>query len=469
VRPYLFIFPISLFILSCTNATKPSVTEKLLPSALPFAFEKDALSHLELNARVSVLNFYEMNQWKMVWMDSFAIKPDADSLIDFIEKIESAGLIRQDYHFNKLSELTQSDFNHNNSVVIDALLTDSFFALWYHLKNGRVHPKTYSRINIDSINLTDAMDALKQALANHSVKDVLWEREPKLPVYAALKNSLSKVLSQQQDDTLVMKKRNQLVATLERWRLEPKLPSRFIAVNVPSFNLKVVEDDSTILESRVIIGKPETPTPNIKSVVQSFIIYPYWHVPRSILKEILPSVQADTNYLRKHNYQVIDGRGRVVKNSTIDFKKYTPEDFPYVLRQREGAENTMGVIKFVFPNNYGVYLHDTNARRLFSKTDRALSHGCIRVQKAVELAKYLAKDDDTYVDAADLEQYLMVQKRLEVKIVKPIPVHLNYFTVEQQGDSVVTYNDVYKLDQALIDSLRIKSKSSTEISNNKNF
>jgi L,D-transpeptidase YcbB len=397
-------------------------------------------------------------------MDSFALKPDADTLIYFIEKVEGLGLIREDYHFRKIETLKQSVLTHDNAVLLDALLTDSFFSLWYHLKNGRLNRKTFSRTGIDSLNLTDAMDALKQALTNHSVNAILWDREPKLPIYRLIKNSLAKVLLKNQGDTVIVKKRDQFVANLERWRLEPKLPSRFISVNVPSFMLRVVENDSTILESRVIIGKPETPTPNIKSVVQSFIIYPYWHVPRSILREILPSVQADTNYLRKHNYQVIDGKGRLVKNATIDFKKYTPEDFPYVLRQREGAENTMGVIKFVFPNHYGVYLHDTNARKLFGKTDRALSHGCIRVQKAVDLAKYLAKDDDTYVDAADLEQYLMVQKRLEVKIVKPIPVHLNYFTVEQQGDSVVVYKDLYKKDQALIDSLLVNPERSKQVS-----
>jgi L,D-transpeptidase YcbB len=452
----LFVCLIGFF--ACTTATKPPVAiEADRQTSVPLTVSPGEIDALPLFTKSTVRSFYALNQMKMIWMDSFSIKADGDSLIQFISQAEKHGLVPEDYHLGRLRAVSQNNLNHENAVILDALLTDSFVSMWYHLKNGRVDKKSFARTVIDSLVLSDAMHALKTALANHSVTTVLRDREPKNPEYLAVKNSLAKILMQNLQDTTIARRRDQLIATLERWRWEPKLPKRYISVNVPSFQLKVMEDDSLILESRVIIGKPETPTPTIKSVVNSFIIYPYWHVPKSILKEILPSVQADTNYLRKHNYQVIDSKGKVIRNSLIEWKKYTPEDFPYVLRQREGSENTMGVIKFVFPNNYGVYLHDTNARRLFSKSDRALSHGCIRVQKAVDLAKYLAKDDDTYVDAADLEQYLLVQKRLEVKVVRPIPVHLNYFTVQSEGDSVKFFNDLYKKDRAMIDSInRVK-------------
>lgn len=453
-----FLALLSLIAVACTTSTtSPIINEPVTPSAVPLTVTAEAITELEINARETVSQFYKMNEMKMIWMDSFSIKADGDSLIQFVLHADRSGLLPEDYHARELNSFKQSTISHDNASRIDVLLTDAFVSLWYHLKNGRVDKKSFTRIKIDSLVYSDAMVSLKSALANHSINSVLRDREPGNPEYTTIKKSLEKFLTKDLNDTTISKQRNQLIATLERWRWEPNKPDRFIAVNVPSFDLKVFEKDSVLLQSRVIIGKPETPTPNIKSVVNSFIIYPYWHVPKSIVKEILPAIQQDTTYLRKHNYQVIDSKGKVIKNATIDFKKYTPEDFPYVLRQREGSENTMGVIKFVFPNNYGVYLHDTNARRLFSKSDRALSHGCIRVQKAVDLAKYLAKDDDTYVDAADLEQYLMVQKRLEVKVVKPIPVHLNYFTVEPQGDSVIFFPDLYKKDKAMVDSInRVK-------------
>lgn len=454
VRPSQILIVCLMAFVACTTATKPPVvSEPILPTAVPLTITEEELHSANLFANATVTKIYELNQMKMIWIDSFSVKADGDSLLRFISEADTHGLLPDDYHFGQIKMLAQDKFDHDNAARLELLLTDSFVLLWYHLKNGRVDKKSFARIHLDSLVLSDAMDALKSALASHSVNNVLRDREPKNVEYATVKKSLKQLLKQDLQDTTVARRRDQLIATLERWRWEQKMPSRYIAVNVPSFQLKVVEEDSIILESRVIIGKPETPTPVIKSVVNSFIIYPYWHVPKSILKEILPSVQADTNYLRKHNYQVIDSKGKVVKNAAVDWKKFTPENFPYVLRQREGSENTMGVIKFVFPNNYGVYLHDTNARRLFSKSDRALSHGCIRVQKAVDLAKYLAKDDDTYVDAADLEQYLMVQKRMEVKVVKPIPVHLNYFTVEPKGDSVIFFNDLYRKDRTMIDSI----------------
>jgi murein L,D-transpeptidase YcbB/YkuD len=150
---------------------------------------------------------------------------------------------------------------------------------------------------------------------------------------------------------------------------------------------------------------------------------------------------------------VLDKNGKVLKNASIDWKKYDAETFPYVLRQREGSENTMGVIKFVFANNYGVYLHDTNARRLFSKTARGLSHGCVRVQKAVALAHYLAKDDDTFVGPEDLDQYLLVQHKMVVNVVKPLPVHLDYFTVEVKDGKAIFYDDIYDWDEEIVKAL----------------
>ena len=206
------------------------------------------------------------------------------------------------------------------------------------------------------------------------------------------------------------------------------------------------------MESRIIVGKLETPTPELKSVVRSFIIYPYWHVPRSIVKEILPHIQEDTLYLKRHNYDVLNSSGKAVKTSSVDWQACDADTFPYVLRQREGSENTMGVIKFVFPNNYGVYLHDTNTRRLFSKQDRALSHGCIRVHQAVALARYMIKDD-YIVSPEDLDQYMQLQHRMEIALPKPIPVLLQYFTCESINGEVHCYDDVYGKDDLLMRAL----------------
>lgn len=208
------------------------------------------------------------------------------------------------------------------------------------------------------------------------------------------------------------------------------------------------------LETRVIVGKRETPTPVIESIIRSFIIYPYWHVPKSIsTKEILPHLQDEAGYLKRNNFDVLDRDGQPVVADTIQWDFYSADHFPFVLRQREGSENSMGVIKFIFANNYNVYLHDTNSKRLFERTRRDLSHGCVRVSNAVALAHYLIRDDDIYVSPDDLDQYLTLQQRLTISLRKPIQLKLEYFTAEVKDGVAMFYEDIYKKDSIMIQAL----------------
>jgi L,D-transpeptidase YcbB len=396
--------------------------------------------------------FYKRNHFTMVWIDSGKLRPVADSMIQLVRTAGYYGLIPADYHLAQIDEALATTTSLTRDVLLDVYLTDSFFTMVFHLRHGRLHRKTLARFPLSKIKDAGNIHLLGRALSENSVRPALESQEPLHKEYHVLKAALKKSIAIKKADTLSQWHEKQLVVNMERWRWQT-LPLRYITVNVPAFMMRVVEDDSVVLESNVIIGKPETPTPEIESVVRSFIIYPYWHVPKSIVKEILPHIQGDTTYLRKHNYDVLNSEGLVMNPRTIDWQSYEVEDFPYVLRQREGYENTMGVIKFVFNNNYGVYLHDTNARRLFSKADRALSHGCVRVQKAKALAHYLAKDDDTYVSPEDLDQYMMLRHRMEIKVVKPLPVLLQYFTCESSKEGVRFYQDLYGKDAALIATL----------------
>ena len=448
-----FVIPILFFAFGCTYFRNPSMPkESLPPNVLPFEFDKDKISGVALSSTAQVHSFYG-NEPRLIWSDTFRISQQADSLITFIRGSETYGLIPTDYHLAEIQTVIDQPITHENAIFLDLYLTDAFFTLRTHLRKGRLDPKTHLKLSLDSVVIESEIPILKKGIERESILMLLKSTEPKHLQYSLLKDALKKIVEENLPDSTSIKHKNQIVAALERWRWERPLPDRYVSVNIPLYQLKVVEKDSVVFESRVIVGKKETPTPNIKSVIRSFIIYPYWHVPKSIVGEILPAIQQDTAYLKKHNYQVLDKNGKVVKNSSVDWKAYDAETFPYVLRQREGSENTMGVIKFVFANNYGVYLHDTNARGLFSKTERGLSHGCVRVQKAVSLAHYLAKDDDTFVGPEDLDQYLLVQHKLVVDVVKPIPVHLDYFTVEVKDGKVVFYEDIYGWDEEIVRAL----------------
>jgi L,D-transpeptidase YcbB len=141
---------------------------------------------------------------------------------------------------------------------------------------------------------------------------------------------------------------------------------------------------------------------------------------------------------------VFDVAGNVLDPATIDWTQYHANNFPFTIRQKEGIHNALGLIKFTFENPYAVYLHDTNARLMFRREKRALSHGCVRVENALELGRFLVRDNEM-VSPEDLDQYLEMQKQYTVRI-DPIPVHLRYFTCEVKGDSVIFLQDVYKRD-----------------------
>lgn len=439
----------------CTYIQKQGFSDSEHPDWHP-AFDSSALS-IPLSSKKIVTDFYQTSNFRYVWQDSSGLKTSADSMISIIRTAENFGLISADYHREQIDELVSSYDKQQGSPDLDVLLTDAFFTMRLHLKYGRVIRKTLERIDYTNTDDSTAASSIKRAISGAVVRE-MTSQEPPYPIYQKLKQTLQEKLSQPSEDSAYIKQVWQLTANMERWRLQKPMAGRRIVVNVPSFMLQVIEGDSVVLESKVIIGKPETPTPELESVIRSFIIYPYWHVPKSIVKEILPQIQADSLYLRKHNYEVLDNTGTMIDASTLDWSSFGEDNFPYVLRQREGYENTMGVLKFVFANNYNVYLHDTNAKRLFGRDQRALSHGCVRVNKAVQLAHYLAKDDDTYVSPEDLDQYLLLQHRLDVEVVKPIALYLQYFTCVEREGHIVILDDLYQKDKKMIEALETKSE-----------
>lgn len=259
----------------------------------------------------------------------------------------------------------------------------------------------------------------------------------------------------------------QLEMTLERWRWEPtKHEKRRIWVNIPSFQIKVYDNDTVYWKSRVITGSLKHHSPTLKSIINYFIIYPYWNVPYKIAsEEILPRIKWDTTYLRKNRFDVIDWNGNVVDYTKIKWSKYNKTNLPYRFRQQEGGDNSLGVIKFMFNNKYGVYLHDTNGKGLFNKEVRALSHGCIRLENPWTLASYLIKDDSLRYTIDSLYSYFEKEQKKTISLRRGIPLYIKYFTCEvlkeeKRGykgpqkklkDQLFFFLDIYGDDKKLMD------------------
>lgn len=246
--------------------------------------------------------------------------------------------------------------------------------------------------------------------------------------------------------------------TLDRYKLLPdSLPPQYIWVNIPAFYLQVHDSDSVALESRIICGKPVTPTPVLTSAISDMVIYPTWTVPTSIIaKQYLPKLKNNPNYLSRLGLKLINAEGEVISGSSVNWSKYS-KGIPYKVMQASGDNNALGVIKFNFSNPHSVYLHDTNERYLFKNASRAYSHGCVRVQEWDKLAAWIARNDSLRLKPGDSLRYtadsvrtwIAAKKNRRILVKNRIPLFITYFSCEGKNGRVKFYEDIYGDDKAL--------------------
>ena len=216
---------------------------------------------------------------------------------------------------------------------------------------------------------------------------------------------------------------------LERWRWMPReLGKRAVLVNVAGYDIRLLEDGETVLHMKAVVGKPAWRTPLFSDTMTHMIVHPYWNVPESILaEELIPSVREDRSYFVANNYEVVDAQGELVLGD-VEIDDLDPEaEGGLRVRQRPGAGNALGQVKFMFPNNENVYLHDTPAKAFFERDARALSHGCVRVERPLELARFLTKW--TNGNPAEFEKALAEEETARIDLPHAVPVYLAYFTV----------------------------------------
>jgi murein L,D-transpeptidase YcbB/YkuD len=244
-----------------------------------------------------------------------------------------------------------------------------------------------------------------------------------------------------------------IAITLDRYKLLPDtLPKTYVWVNLPAFTLDVWDSGSVALESKVIVGAPKTRTPLLTSEISNFVTYPQWTVPNSIIfREMLPAIKHDIAYLQKQNLIVVDDNDSVRDPLTINWRRLNKNHFPYQLKQREGDDNSLGVMKFNFKNKYDVYLHDTNVRWMFDKSFRALSHGCVRVKEWRKLSDFLVRNDTMKYHPDTLKAWITRQEKHTIWGFSRVPIFIRYFTVEGKKGKLQFYDDIYGEDKSLRD------------------
>ena len=236
----------------------------------------------------------------------------------------------------------------------------------------------------------------------------------------------------------------QIGLNLERWRWLPRdLGERHILVNIPEYRLEVWEGDKVPLSMRVVVGKKDTPTPIFADDMTHVVFSPYWNVPPDIVKnETIPSALRDPAFLQRTNMEVLDKSGKPVDPSSIDMDAVGD----YRFRQRPGSSNSLGLVKFMFPNSFNVYLHDTPADSLFARATRSFSHGCVRVEQPEQLAQYVLKDKPEWTPER-ISEAMHAGAERTVKLGSPLPVYLGYWTARVSADGIVQFrDDLYGID-----------------------
>ncbi len=242
---------------------------------------------------------------------------------------------------------------------------------------------------------------------------------------------------------------------MERWRWLPSdLGDRYIFVNTAAFQLSVVEYGRPVMKMRIVVGKPYWHTPSFSAKMTYLVLNPTWNVPRNIaVEEIIPMVRKNPNYLDREGLKILSslgGKPELIDPDTVNWKSISEENPGIRFFQPPGPHNPLGRIKFMFPNRFSVYLHDTPSKRLFNHTVRTFSHGCIRIEKPLELADYLLPE----LSKEDISSLIEQGDEQKVPLPEPVIVHSLYWTAWVDSDGTVNFReDIYGRDEALLELL----------------
>ena len=330
---------------------------------------------------------------------------------------------------------------------LDVQITTALLALGRDVAVGRTNPAAIDKRWKAARPVPDLAASLAAAAAAGRVDGWLDTVRPVHPEYAALQAALASVRKQLGDGAAGDERVHRLAVNLERWRWLPDdLGARHVLVNIPSFRMAVRESGRPVLEMKVVVGTPERVTPVFSARMDSIVFSPYWNVPDSIAEgETAPNAAHDPGFLARNNIEILhrgEGGVGVVNPASVDWDD--PDAIKALaFRQKPGPGNALGHVKFLFPNRYDVYLHDTPADALFARSGRAFSHGCVRLEKPEALASYLLRADPQWDDAR-IQAAMHQDEERHVAMKEKVPVHIVYFTAWPDGaGGVQTFADVY--------------------------
>ena len=367
--------------------------------------------------------FYKQNSYQLVWIAGNRRRTQIEGLSRAIGAAKQNGLRSADYGGDAINALRNAPTTRQNTIDLDLRATHAYLQYAWDLVHGRIDPEEIDPHWHASRSDVDLVGALETALRDNQIEQSLQNLAPNAPPYLGLKHQLA-VVTQQGDEVTARR----IATNMDRWRWLPRdLGSRYVMVNIPAMHLEVIDQGTHPLAMDVIIGKKGSPTPVLSDEMTSVVFSPYWNIPADIAEgEIVPKAERDPGYLERNHIEVDEEGGRY--------------------RQRPGQGNSLGLVKFVFPNHFNVYLHDTPAKALFDRDERDFSHGCVRVEQPVQLAKYVLRDRPEWTEEKiNTAMHSGVERAIALK--QPLPIHLVYLTAWEEDGGLKTVPDVYGHDR----------------------
>ena len=392
--------------------------------------------------------FYESRNNLPAWIDGDMASPWFGALLDALTHSEAHGLDPARYGVDRFQQMVaQAEQNKRRYEIekvpeIDTRLTYAYLQYAADLLGWSGDPRAIHTNWIRANNKADLAGQLAKAVSSNQVRETLEELAPTHPQYKGLQTALAR---ERQNPTGHL---DQIRMNLVRWRWMPRdLGDRYVFVNVPAYQMQVMEGDKPVLAMRVIVGDPKHETPLFSDEMTTIVFSPNWNVPESIIrKEMLPRLVNDPGYLERQDIEVVGTSGQVIDAEGVDW-----DDESAVaglrFRQEPGPKNALGLVKFQFPNQFDVYLHDTPQDALFNKERRALSHGCIRLENPMALAQYVLRDNPQWT-SEKITAAMNAGEEHAVPLKAHLPVHIGYFTAWVNPDGSLAYtDDPYEIDQ----------------------
>ncbi len=385
-----------------------------------------------------VKSFYTAQKDSLYWFKSKESLNKATDWLLMIESSETFGVLIDKTHSDdvRAALLSNKTIHEKYKAERDKQITGAVLIFIKLLQEGTVH-FDYDVVSVprDSIYVNQLMGTK----LIEPVSQIVSKLECKDHDYLIMKKYLNDSIATMDS----IKHKKLILAMNYRRYLFFNRSSDYIVVNIPETEAYYYKSNFLKLKMRAVVGRKDKPTPTIASYMTNIVTFPHWNVPHTIgVKEILPHVQQNDNYLEQNSYDVVNGRGKLVDESTVNWKSFNANNFPYYFRQATGPRNAMGVIKFNLQNPFDIFLHSTSSPAAFAKDLRFLSHGCIRLEKPLELAKVLLPDK---IDIKKLKSGKKNTVSEIIRLPNKIPVFIIYQPVTVIGNHVTFLPDNYGL------------------------